>query len=661
MSERLVLTAISVIASSGVPGLFLSRHSLAGQWIAVVLAVAGSLVGIVGTLNFAILGDAEPISYGWAVPGGELAVAVDGISAVFLLPIFLIPMLGSIYGLSYWRQSEHAENGRKLRLFYGLVTASLALVVVAQNAVLFLMAWEIMALSAFFLVTTEDEDESVRDAGWVYLVATHSAALCLFAMFALLRSVVGSFAMVPLPEGSITPGMANAVFLLALTGFGLKAGIMPLHVWLPGAHAMAPSHVSALMSGVLIKIGIYGLVRIFSFFPDPPAWWGGLVLALGTISGVLGVAFAIGQHDLKRLLAYHSVENIGIIVMGIGLAMIGRSVGRTDWIVLGLAGGLLHVWNHGLFKSLLFLSAGSVIHAVHTREIDQLGGLAKRMPVTALAFGVGAVAICGLPPLNGFVSEFLIYLGLLRTVGIGDGHSWAGAAFAAPALALIGALAVSCFVKAFGGVFLGSGRSKHVDHAHESRPSMTGPMVVLMLGCVVIGVAPSLVAPLLDRAITAWVPALPANELQLAPLAPLGWISVMGLGLIGVIIATSLYLRYRLLQREVGLTETWSCGYVAPSPTMQYTSSSFAEMLVRLWAWVLRPKVRQNPIEGLFAHEGRFASDVPDPVLDGMIRPSFQSIAWLLSRFRVLQQGSIQLYLFYVFVALLALLLWSAW
>ena len=239
---------------------------------------------------------------------------------------------------------------------------------------------------------------------------------------------------------------------------------MPLHVWLPSAHAVAPSHVSAIMSGVIIKMGIYGLLRVTSLLGNPPLAWGVVVLALGVVSGVLGVAFAIGQHDLKRLLAYHSIENIGIIVMGIGLAMIGRSLGREDWVILGMGGSLLHVWNHALFKALLFLSAGSVIHSAHTREIDHLGGLAKTMPWTSVCFLVGSVAICGLPPLNGFVSEFLIYLGLFGTLVPRDGPAYAGAAFAAPALALIGALAVACFVKVYGAVFLG-------DRPVEARPA----------------------------------------------------------------------------------------------------------------------------------------------------------------------------------------------
>src|SRR5262249_21310514 len=259
-----------------------------------------------------------------------------------------------------------------------------------------------------------------------------------------LRAVSGSFALNPLDPDHLSPGLTTAIFVLALIGFGLKAGIMPLHVWLPSAHANAPSHVSAIMSGVLIKMGIYGLVRVTSLLPTPPLEWGTGVLGLGVVSGVLGVAYAIGQHDLKRLLAYHSIENIGIIVMGLGVALIGRSLGRADWVLLGLAGSLLHVWNHALFKSLLFLSAGSVIHSVHTPEIDHLGGLAKTIPGTALYFLIGAVAICGLPPLNGFISEFLVYLGLLGTLDGSRGPTFVGAAFAATALALIGALALAC-------------------------------------------------------------------------------------------------------------------------------------------------------------------------------------------------------------------------
>jgi hydrogenase-4 component B len=658
MSEWLVLLGIVLATVSGLPGLLLSRSSNAGQWMAAVFGVLGSVLGLTGVGVFWIRADSQPIRWQWPIPGGEFHVAVDGLSAFFLAPIFLVSMLGSIYGLAYWPQTEHPDNGRKLRLFYGLVTAGMALLVIARNSLLFLGGWEVMALAAFFLVTTEEHDRQVRETGWIYLVATRISTLALFALFALLRAVSHSFTIEPLADEALTPGMTTALFVLALLGFGVKAGVMPLHVWLPSSHAIAPSHVSALMSGVIIKMGIYGLVRITSLLPQPPLEWGSILLALGAISGVLGVTYAIGQHDLKRLLAYHSIENIGIIVMGVGLALIGRALGQVEWIVLGLSGGLLHVWNHALFKALLFLSAGSVIHAAHTREIDHVGGLAKRMPLTAIAFVLGAVAICGLPPLNGFVSEFLIYLGLFHTLGIEESASYPGAAFAAPALALIGALAVACFVKVFGAVFLGTARSVHAEHAHESSASMIGSMGVLAGCCGFIGLAPALIAPCLAQAVATWAPELRDVEWLLAVNAPLDWIGAMAWTLLAGLLLASAVLWLRLRHSVVTAGPTWGCGFAAPTARMQYTSSSFAEMLVGLFSWVLRPRMHRPRELALFPQKTSFHSEVPDAVLDEVVHPTFRFGAWLLLWPRVFQRGSIQTYLLYIFLALFALLLW---
>lgn len=664
----LVVLGAFLAALSGFPGLFLDRHALVGQWLSVLLAVLGAASGLVGVGWFWASGDDTPIVLPWYLLWyGELnadmppaSMGLDGLSAFFLAPIFLISLLGNVYGLGYWKQSEHPGNGRKLRLFYGTLTAGMALLVIARNSILFLLGWEIMALSAFFLVTTEEEQEEVRDTGWVYLVAAHVSVLCLFALFALMRTVGGSFALAPLPADRLTPGVSSAIFVLALVGFGIKAGIMPLHVWLPSSHAIAPSHVSAIMSGVIIKMGIYGLMRTTALLPDPPLQWGGIVLGLGVVSGVLGVAFAIGQHDLKRLLAYHSIENIGIIVMGLGLALIGRSLHRSDWVVLGLSGGLLHVWNHALFKGLLFLCAGSVIHATHTREIDHLGGLGKEMRWTSLGFLVGAVAICGLPPLNGFVSEFLIYLGLFRTLipRMGPDWSFVGASFAAPALALIGALAVACFVKVYGAVFLGSARSEHAQHVRESPASMLGPLGVLVACCFLIGLAPVLVTPLLAQAVSSWAPDLSDAGPQLARLAPLAWITIMGLLLLLGLVLGGVVLWLRLRGSVVEEGPTWGCGYAAPTSRMQYTSSSFAQMLVGLFGWALRPRIRKPGNLPLFPQKRDFHSEVPDTVLDEAVLPTFRFGARFLSWFRVFQQGSIQTYLLYIFVALIALLLW---
>lgn len=674
MSEWLVLMGIIIAAASGFPGLCFRRNSLAGQWITTLLAVFGSGLGLAGAGWFLVTGESEPIIAPWLPQGIRLNVAIDGLSVIFLLPVFLISLLGSIYGLGYWKQTEHQQNGRKLRLFYGLLAASMALVVLSGNGILFLFAWEIMALSAFFLVTTEDERPEVRQAGWIYLVATRLATVFLFALFALLHTAGrNSFKLFVLTESNsnLTPGMATAIFVLALLGFGIKMGIMPVHVWIPGAHATAPSHVSAIMSGVILKMGVYGLIRITSLLPNPPLPWGAAILALGAVSGVLGVAFAIGQRDLKRMLAYSSIENIGIMMMGLGLALVGRSLGRPEWVILGMGGCLLHVCNHALFKGLLFFSAGSVIHGTEingqgTREIDLLGGLAKSMPRTALCFIVGAVAICGLPPLNSFVSELFIYLGLFKTLIVNPSKpSFAVAAFAAAALALIGALAVACFVKVYGAIFLGTARSEHSRHAHESPFSMLGPMGVLVIGCFVIGLAPRLVAPMLAGGIATWA-AVDMPDLRvasqvtasLAELAPLNWISIMGWGLLGGLGLGWVALAFRLRANGVERGSTWGCGYNAPNTRMQYTSSSFGQMAIELFAWALRQRTHRPQNLPIFPQTANFHSEVPDAVLDEGVLPTVRGVAWLMSRLRILQQGNIQIYLLYIFLVLVALLLW---
>jgi hydrogenase-4 component B len=659
MSELLVIGSVTLAAASGFPALLLHRGSRAGQAISIFLSVLSGAMGFAGIAAFWLFAASRPIELPWnIIPRAAFSVGVDGLSAMFLLPICLVSTLGSIYGWSYWNQKEHPGNGRKLRLFYGLTTAGMGLLVVARSSVLFLMGWEIMALSAFFLVATEDEREDVRATSWIYLIATHVGTLCLFALFALLRAASDSFTLSPVDPNALSPGATRAIFILALVGFGVKAGIMPMHVWLPSAHAITPSHVSAIMSGVIIKMGIYGIIRITSLFPHPPLEWGGTVLLLGAISGVLGVAYAIGQHDLKRLLAYHSIENIGIIVMGLGLALLGRSLGRADLVVLGLSGALLHVWNHAMFKSLLFFSAGSVVHAVHTREIDRLGGLARKMPSTALAFLLGAVAICGLPPLNGFVSEFFIYLGLFGTLKLESGRMVVSAVLAAPALALIGGLALACFVKVFGATFLGTARSAEAGHARESSFSMLAPMGVLGACCLLIGLAPQCVVSALEAAFAAWAPDLTAGAPRLATAAPVAAISATAILLAAVLLLNGGLLAFLLRRGGADRGPTWGCGYAAPTPRMQYTASSFAAMLVDLFAWVLRPRVHRPGPMATFPKSERFESHVPDAVLDEVIQPAFRHGARTLLWFRVLQQGSIQTYLLYIFLALLALLMW---
>ena len=637
------------------PGLALGRRSAAGQRIASFLLIAGALLGVVIALVALTGGSIETSTWVGALPELPLHLRLDPLAAFFLVPVYVLGAAGTLYGARYWRQADHPENGRRLRLCFGLLIASLAGVVLAADGFAFLLAWEIMALSAFLLVSTEDDQTEVAQAGWVYLAAAHAGTLALFALFGLLWATTGSLEFRPLPSGGSRPGVTSVLFLLALLGFGLKAGIVPMHFWLPAAHATAPSHVSALLSGVVLKMGIYGLLRILTLLPTPPTAVGLLLLGVGAGSAVYGVLFALGQHDLKRLLAYHSVENIGIIVMGLGLALIGVSAKQPAWAALGLGGCLLHVWNHALFKALLFLAAGSVIHGAGTREIDRLGGLARPMTRTAALFAVGAAAICGLPPLNGFVSELLIYVGLLRINADGIDGAWSVAPLAAPLLAMAGALAIACFVKAFGTVFLGPGRSEHATHAHESPPAMLLGMGLLALGCIGIGALPALVMPALDQVVRTWVRLDP-------PPAPLGelvpWYAVMGMNavLVGGVLTAALLLWNRARRRPPALTVTWDCGYVRPGPTMAYTASSFAQILTRLFRWVLQPRLEDAVSRDLFPPPRSFHTVVPEQVMDGVLTPLWARFRRTLTPLRAVQHGRIQQYLMYVLLTLCVLL-----
>jgi len=650
----LILTAIGILATSGIPGLFIPRDSRWNQRLSVFLVCLGSLIGIAGASLGMVRPDASLYPFPWMAARGSL-VGIDALSDFFLFPIFIVGSMGSIYGLGYWPLSEHSRNGRKLQLFWGTLMAGMSLLVVSRHAMAFLLGWEFMALSAFFLVSTEDDDEECRKSGIIYFIATHFGTLTLFGLFALWRRTTGSFDLVPIQPGSASILALNALFFLTFMGFGLKAGIMPLHFWLPGAHTNAPSHVSAILSGIMLKMGIYGLLRMMSLLPDPPALWGGLLLAAGATSGILGVAFALAQHDIKRLLAYHSVENIGIITMALGLAMLGRSYDRPAWVALGMAGCLLHVWNHSLFKALLFLGAGSVVHSTGTRQIDSLGGLAGRMPWTSAFFLIGAVAICGLPPLNGFISEYFIYLGLFRTA-LEFGKPETVAFLAAPALAMIGALAVACFVKVYGSTFLGLPRTETPSMAHEAPLSMLLPMAILALLCMIIGLAPALVVPMLAKAMAAWqyAPSAAASAPGLADLVPFTALTVVASSLLAAIAVLAMVVRpWRASNQTAG---TWDCGYSRPSARMQYTASSFADTLVHLFSWVLKPRTHRPSIVGAFPGPSSMSGHVDELVLDRTLVPLFQSMRSRFIWFHRFQQGLTNQNVLLVVAMLLALM-----
>ena len=649
------LAGIIMMASSGLPGLFMTNKGNRGQFLAEILALLGTIITFIGLLLCVVSAGETVWRAPWVIPGGELLVRIDAISLIFLLPFLLVFAMTIIFGRDYWPQTQHPENSRKLRLCHGLIAAAIALVFTAQNGILFLFAWEVMALASFFLITTEDGRAEARRAGFIYLAATHTGTLALFALFALLNLSCGTFSLPAagtLPAGALT----TAIFLLALFAFGLKAGIMPLHIWLPGAHAAAPSHISALLSGIMIKTGIYGLVRVTSLFATIPLWWGWILIVLGVITGILGVAYALAQHDLKRLLAYHSVENIGIITLGLGLALLGRSAGLPELAALGLAGALLHVINHALFKALLFLSAGAVIHATGTRDLESMGGLIRSQPWTAALFLGGAVAICGLPPFNGFISEWLIYQGSFRALL--DGRiSLSLAILVAPVLALIGGLALACFVKVFGIVFLGTPRSPAATDCHDATPSMRGAMLVLLGACLGIGLLPKLVAPLLNNAVEAWTPLSGGGAIS-GTMTSLLWIGILGLLFILLSGVLTWWLHRR--SRRADSQPTWGCGYPLPSARMQYTASSFADALVKLFHFGLWTEKHGGKALGLFPHLAKFSTHTPDTVLDRLLLPLFKALAVAATWLRTwLQNGVTSLYLLYVVLTLIALLIMS--
>ncbi|HSP17394.1 MAG TPA: proton-conducting transporter membrane subunit [Thermoanaerobaculia bacterium] len=649
MSALLVLAGVVLCMLSGFP-------SLAGRravWTAAPLIILGAIAGLAGCA----LGLIEPsreLALPWLIPGGAFHVRVDALSAFFAAPVFLLSAVGGLYAERYWPASQ--PRAGYLRAFFGLMTGSLALMMTAVNTILFIAAWEIVAAAAFFLVVTEHEKSEVRRAGWIYLAASHIATLALFAIVALLHSLTHSWSFVPLPFGAAAMPAGRAVFWLALIAFGIKAGLMPFHVWLPGAHAAAPSHVSAVLSGVVIKMGIYGLVRVLSLYDVIPDSFGVTILLAGIVSSIFGVAFALAQHDLKRLLAYHSIENIGIIVTGLGIGILAQSHGLTALAILGYGGALLHVWNHSLFKALLFLSAGAAVHAVHTREIDRMGGLGRAMPWTAAAFLTGAAAISGLPPLNGFVSEWLLYVAGFSTMTT---PSAAGAPLliilAVPALALTGALALACFVKAFGAVFLGAPRTAEATSAHETSLAMRLAMLPLALACIAIGLLPATIAPLLGRAIRTAAPHIARTGSLVTYLQP-----VQNMALIFVSVAVLASMLLIAATRRARRALTWDCGYLDPTSRMQYTSSSFARGLVAFFAWAMPPEVHGPRSLPLFPSEAKFESHVPDTVLDRALLPALRGGQWLLGFARFIQSGRVQLYLLYVGVTLLALLAWSA-
>ncbi len=641
-------------------------------------AALSGLSGLLAALLFLGSGAAVPSWQGellpTLIPYIKFSVRLDGLGAFFLMVASLLGCAISIYSLDYAKVFFGRKNVGVLGAFFNALLLATALTFVANSIWLFLIAWELMALTAYCLVSFEHEQPETRQAGVLFFVMSHIDAGCVILGFLLLFQVSGDYSFDSLHGlgAKMSAGKRDAAFVLFLLGFGIKAGIVPLHIWLPAAHPVAPGNVSALMSGVLIKTGIYGLTRVcFDFLGPPPLWWGVTVLVAGTVSAVLGVLYALMEHDLKRLLAYHSIENIGIILMGLGAALVFLHEGHPLLAALSLIAGMYHTINHAAFKGLLFLGAGAVAHSTHTRNMEEMGGLAKRMPDTAFYFLIGAVAISALPPLNGFVSEWLTYQALLQGFGTSESLWRLVFPLGGAMLALTGALAAVCFVKAFGITFLAQPRSEPARNAREAAPSMRIGMAVLTAACLLLGFFPTAFVRLLDpltqqltgRQISGQLSV--ANGLVLASLTEkAGTVSTPGLVLMGLCLLPIPFVLWLALARKTKTRRgpTWACGQRGLTPQMEYTATGFSKPVRMIFKALFRPRrdtQREYDFSPYFATNVRFESHIEEVFVQRLYRPLRISIVRMSRRIRALQAGSIHAYLLYIFITLLLLLIFA--
>ena len=655
------LIGCGVIEFGGLFALLLSKHDNAAKTAASLFTLLGCAVAAIPVVQ-TLSGDVvEPLQMAWRLPIGEFHVDLDALSAFFMLPVLLLAPLTEIYGVGYLK---HQRGAGAHYFFLNTLVASMMLLLCSCDAILFLILWEVMAIASFFLVTFDDHLPSVREAGWIYMIATHIGVMALLAFFAILGYYTGSFDFARISSaGELPPPLKTVLFLLALVGFGSKAGIFPLHIWLPDAHPAAPSHVSALMSGAMIKMGIYGLLRSLSLFHDVEALWGWLLLSLGVVAGIVGIVSALSQHDIKRMLAYSSVENIGIICVGLGAGMLGTAWRNPAVAALGYSGALLHVLNHSVFKGLLFLSAGAVVHETETKEMNHLGGLLKKMPFTATLFFVGAMAASALPPLNGFVSEFLIYASGIQGALAKDLSSIIFAAVVMTALALIGGLAAAAFTKTSGLMFLGEPRTDLSKIPRDPDWTMKLPPLLLALSALALGIAAPWVLSVAVSAQASLVesdPSLLTIDRDIVP--SLKGISLVSTGIvIGFALIASLYsavTKRKGCRVEVG--PVWDCGYAKPAARMQYTPSSFSAPLVALFKPLVRIQTALIRPEGYFPKEGRLETEVADRVKDALFAPLFRLTARVILTLRILQHGHVHIYVIYIAATLIALLFITA-
>lgn len=596
--------------------------------------------------------------------GNPVSLVTDKISAFFIFVINFTVFTGALYSKGYLASYHSGKTRIEMAWHYFnflLLHVSMLMVAMLREGISFLVFWEIMSVSTFFLILFESEKQEIRLASVKFLIQMHIALAFLLAAF--LTSSVFTGQAIGFESLSVyfSSYPVFPVFLLFFIGFGIKAGFIPLHSWLPHAHPAAPSHISGIMSGVMIKMGIYGIIRVLTYVHSELLVIGMLILIVSAFSGIIGVVIAIVQHDFKKLLAYHSIENIGIIGIGIGTGVIGIGINNPVLAGLGFAGGLLHVLNHSLFKSLLFYSAGSIYQQTHTRNIEQLGGLMKKMPSTAIFFLIGSIAISGLPPLNGFISEFLIYSGLFKSLSNNDMLLSFALLGAIVALVVIGGLAVYCFTKVFSIVFLGNPRSEKTLHASEVNVSMLIPKYLIALIIVIIGFMPFLIMKPLSEVVGVLAKDLSAIKQTTITLSRVS----LSIGLFTILAAGIWLIKLKLLKnRPIAIETTWGCGYTGANPAKhQYTATSYADYIAKKAKFLVGYKKHFNPLskDDLFPGPVHFETHSSDIFEDNLVVKPAKKTFTFLERIAVLQTGNIQDYLLYailfvIFISVITIL-----
>ena len=643
-----------------------------GESIAHELVYLGSAAAcaVAGGTGFMFLFDGAAAPIGLSLPIGipwmPVALRLDSLSAWFLIVVNLAGLAASVYGKGY---GTHVDEPRRVLPFFPAFLAGMNLVLVADDAFSFLLAWEFMSVSSWLLVLANHRQPGNARAGLIYLVMAVFGGACLLLAFGIMAGVEGSYHFADIHAHPPTGWPAAIALLLVIIGAGSKAGLVPFHAWLPIAHPAAPSHVSALMSGVMTKVAIYGLVRVLFYLTGDPGWgWGALLLALGAISALYGILSALFEDDLKTILACSTIENIGIVAIGIGLALVFRVNGLGALAALSAGAALLHVFNHSLMKSLMFFVAGAVQTATGTRSLERLGGLIHRLPVTAALGLIGAAAISALPPFNGFVSEWLTFQAVLGSPSLAQWTLRFGVPVVGAVMALAAALAASCFVRVYGIAFLGRPRSPEAASAYEVDRWMRRAMAGLAALCLVVGVLPMIVVVPLGRVVANLVGTpLPASA-HSAGLAGWLWLTPLQLsqssysGLVVLLAAVIVAVAgaagvHRLASERVRRAPPWDCGFPDPRPAGQYTASSFAQPLRRVFGTLIfRAAEHVDMPEPGETRPARLDVRLIDPMWTGLYAPVIFAVGWIADRANPLQYLTIRRYLSLVFTALIVLL-----